>query len=505
MIPRVRANAALLCALLVVLVVRAAPGADMSSVATVRKPSPGGSAWSALQLLSLQRALAALLEAPTLRGAHVGLYAIDTTRGTILFAHDADRDFMPASNFKLLVGSAALSQLGPSFTYVTAVGSGAAPRDGAIAGNLYLHGGGDALLGADDLRSAAATLAAQGIRRVDGALLTDASHFDSERYGSGWSWNDLPYDYAPVVSALELDDGIVHAYMTPGSAAGMPVALRVEPSSAASIIDNRLVTGPEGSKDTSEIVRPWNQPLQIQLVGSYPAGARESGDLRPSVPDPPSFAGGVLAQALAAQGIAIAGGVRDGKMPPATTTLWSHASEAMPQLLADLWYPSDNLMAEILLKELGVAQGGEPGSVVNGRIAEQQFLRSAGIDPATVTIADGSGLSQYDRITPRALVAILQADWNGPYRDIVLDALPVAGVRGTLKTSFLGTAAERTLFAKTGSISHVRALSGFVQSRTHGAITFSLLIEDWMDENNPGAAAALARVRSGIVSLLATS
>ena len=306
---------------------------------------------------------------------------------------------MPASNFKLLVGSAALSQLGPSFTYVTAVGSDAAPRDGAIAGNLYLHGGGDALLGADDLRSAAATLAAQGIRRVDGALLTDASHFDSERYGSGWSWNDLPYDYAPVVSALELDDGIVHAYMTPGSAAGMPVALRVEPSSAASIIDNRLVTGPEGSKDTSEIVRPWNQPLQIQLVGSYPAGARESGDLRPSVPDPPSFAGGVLAQALAAQGIAIAGGVRDGKMPPATTTLWSHASEAMPQLLADLWYPSDNLMAEILLKELGVAQGGEPGSVVNGRIAEQQFLRSAGIDPATVTIADGSGLSQYDRIT----------------------------------------------------------------------------------------------------------
>ncbi len=476
----------------------------MSSTATVRKPVPGGVGWSSLQLTSLQRSIDALLEAPTLRGAHVGLFARDTTRGTILYAQNVDRDFMPASNFKLLVGSAALERLGPTFAYMTTVTMDAARHGGAIAGNVYLRGGGDALLTANDLRVAAASLAAEGITRIDGALVTDAAHFDLQRYGFGWSWDDLPYYYAPVVSALELEDGVVHAYMTPGPAAGTPVALRITPQSAAFNLANRLTTGLKGSKDTSEIVRPWNEPLGIELRGSYPLGAGESGDLSPSVPDPESYAGDVFVQMLAAEHIAVVGGVHAGRMPAATTPLWSHASEAMPQLLADCWYPSDNLMAELLLKELGVAQAGEPGTDAAGRVVEEQYLRSIGIRPSTLTIADGSGLSQYDRITPRALVAILQADWNGPYRDIVLDALPVAGVRGTLKTSYRGTPAERTVFAKTGSISHVRTISGFVQSHTHGPVTFSLLINEWIDEDRPGASAALANVRARIFSLLAT-
>lgn len=474
----------------------------MSSVYSLRKPAPGGSPWSTPQIATLRRSIGSIVAAPTLRGANVGLLVVDTVRGTMLYSHDAAQAFMPASNFKLLVGSAALRRLGPTFAYVTTV-DGAAPQNGVIEGDLYLHGGGDAMLRAADLRAAAAALAGRGITRVDGALVTDASYFDAQRYGFGWSWDDLPYYYAPAVTALELEDGIVHAFMTPGPAAGAPVALRVEPQSSTFTIDNRLTTGPKGSKDTSDIVRPWDEPRDIELTGSYPAGAKESGDLAPSVPDPESYAGDVFAQALAGQHIAVAGGVHAGKMPPGTPLLWSRAAEPMPQLLADFWYPSDNLMGELLLKELGVVQAGEPGTDANGRIVEEQFLRFAGIDPQTVTISDGSGLSQYDRIAPRALVAILQADWNGPYRDIVLDALPVAGVRGTLKNSYRGTPAERNVFAKTGSISHVRTISGFVRTRTHGPLTFSFLINDWMDEDAPGGAAALAHVRGALFSLLA--
>jgi len=477
-------------------------GADMSSVASVRKPTPGGAPWSATQISALHRAIDGIFAARTLRGADVGMLAIDTSRGTTLYSHAADQAFMPASNFKLLVGSTVLNRLGLGFSYVTTVAA-VAPQNGVIAGDLYLHGGGDALLRADDLRAAANALAARGIMRIDGALMTDSSYFDAQRFGFGWSWDDLPYYYAPVVSALELEDGIVHVYMKPGSAAGVPVGLRVEPQSSAFTIDNRLTTGPKGSKDTSDIVRPWNAPLEIGLTGTYPAGAKESGDLTPSVPDPESYAGDVFAQALTARHIAVAGGVHDGKMPADTPVLWSHNSEPMPDMLADFWYPSDNLMGELFLKQLGVAQAGEPGTDANGRIAEEQFLRSAGIDPQTVTIADGSGLSQYDRITPRALVAILQADWKSAYRNVVLDALPVAGVRGTLKESYRGTPAERNVFAKTGSISHVRTISGFVQTRTHGPLTFSFLINDWMDEDAPGGAAALAHVRAALFSLLA--
>lgn len=410
---------------------------------------------------------------------------------------------MPASNFKLIVGSTALQRLGVNFSYVTTVLADAAPQNGVENGNVYLRGGGDSLLSAGDLNDAAAAVAAAGIKSVTGSVITDASHFDTQRLGYGWSWDDLPYYYAPVVTALELEDGVVHLHVRSGSTVGEPVSVTFEPQSGAFTIDNELLTGPRKSKDTSDIARPWDEPRTIALVGRYPLGAGESGDFRPSVPDPESYAGDVFARALAAHGVSVSGGVKDGRTPAHPVTLWSHHSLVMPKLLARFWYPSDNLMGELLLKELGVLDAGEPGTDEHGAVVERQFLRSIGVDPDTVSIADGSGLSQYDRITPRDLLKILEYDWRSPNRTILIDALPFAGVRGTLRHSFIGTPAEYKVWAKTGSISHVRTISGFVQTRTHGVVTFSLLINQWMGGNRPGGALVLARLRGAILSAIA--
>ncbi len=366
-----------------------------------------------------------------------------------------------------------------------------------------MRGGGDALLSAQDLDAAAGALAAQGIRRIQGDVVTDATRYDDQRYGFGWSWDDLPYYYAPVVSALELEDGTVHMSFSPAPNAGMAAQLRVWPQSGAYAIDDELMTGTPGSKDTSDFARVWDRPLTIAVTGSYPLGAKPSGEVSPSVPDPQSYAGDVFERALIAHGITVSGALREGRMPAPAAILWSHQSAKLPHLLSEFWYPSDNLMGELLLKELGVAQAGQPGTDTSGALAEQAFLRGIGVDPATVTIADGSGLSQYDRITPRDLLTILQADWNGPYRSIVLDALPVSGVRGTLLDSYVGTPAERVVFAKTGSISHVRTISGFVRTRTHGPVTFSLLINQWMGEDAPNGGAQLAKARAALFSLFA--
>jgi len=493
----------LLCSVLVGSTPFGAAAADMSSVAALAKPTPGGLAWTASEISELQRTVRSVLSGSALRGAEIGFLAIDTVRGTPLYAQNANREFVPASNFKLLVGSTALRNLGVAFAYVTTVNARNTPVNGTLTGNLYLRGGGDALLSTKNLDDAAASLATAGIKRVDGAVVADASYFDDQRWGYGWSWDDLPYYYAPVVSALELQDGIVHVFMTPGATQGFPVDLRVEPASGAYAIDNRLVTGPPGSKDTSEIVRPWNEPRTIELTGSYPIGAKTSEDLAPSVPDPQSCAGDVFLRALQAHGITVMDGSRDGVTPAGAEVLWLHNSEPMPQLLADFWYPSDNLMGELLLKQLGVLEGGQPGTDANGILLEQQYLRSIGVDPSSVTISDGSGLSEYDRITPSDLVAILQSDWNAPYRDAVLNALPVSGVRGTLRHEYVGTPAERVLFAKTGSVNHVRTISGFIQTSSHGPITFSLLINQWMDGSEPGGIAALAKLRAALFTELA--
>lgn len=480
------------------------PAAGLALLGAMPQPHAGGAAWTKPEILRLDRRIDALLHARALRGAQVGCVVVDTVRGTPIYASRADDAFLPASNFKLLVGSAALQTLGPNFSYVTTVLAGAAPRDGVIRGNLYLRGGGDALLRASDLQAAAVALARDGIVRVTGSLVIDVSHDDSQRWGYGWSWDDLPYSYAPVVSALELEDGVVHVRIKPGQAVGEPAVLDVWPRSRAFSIENRVRTGPRGSADTSDVERRWNAPRTIELIGSYPLDGKESDDLAPSVPDPPSYAGRILLRAMRAQHIDIGPRLRRRKTPAHRFVLWSHESEMMPALLRDFWYPSDNLMGELLLKELGVARAGEPGTDASGATVERRFLRSIGVDPSTVTIADGSGLSEYDRITPHDLVAILQHDWHSRYRTIVVDALPLAGVRGTLKRDFIGTPAQGKVFAKTGSMNHTRTLSGFIQTRTHGVVTFSLLIDQWMGGTRPQGEADLTKLRGAVLSAIAS-
>jgi D-alanyl-D-alanine carboxypeptidase/D-alanyl-D-alanine-endopeptidase (penicillin-binding protein 4) len=466
-------------------------------------PAPGGKPWTTAELRRVDRRLASDLRAPTLRGAQIGLIARDTQRGTTIYSENARQEFQPASNFKLLVGSTVLRDLGLNFAFTTKVTAEGGITDGRLP-NLYLVGGGDAHLTEHDLDAAAAALAAAGLRHVDGDVIADASRYDDQRYGYGWSWDDLPYYYAPVVTALELDEGTVNLTIAPGPAVGAPAVLRVWPQSSAYTIDDELTTGPAGSKDTSNIAREWSQPLAVELYGNYPADGKVSGDVVPSVPDPQQYAGDVFARALAAHGITIGGSVHSGASPAGATVLWSHSSDLLPTLMQQFWYPSDNLMGELFLKELGAVEGGTPGTDAKGEIPEERFLRSIGVDPSTVTIADGSGLSSYDRITPFDLLSILQADWESPYRSVVLDALPVSGVRGTLRHDFLGTPAEKVVFAKTGSINHVRTISGFVQTRTHGPVTFSFLVNQWMGEGTAGGAAALNRVRGAVLSELAT-
>lgn len=163
-----------------------------------------------------------------------------------------------------------------------------------------------------------------------------------------------------------------------------------------------------------------------------------------------------------------------------------YTGEPLADLLADCWIPSDNFIAEQLLLGVGatapaVATPDGPGSLTDRAIAaEGAWLATLGIAAPSSTIVDGSGLSSYDRLTPRDLVTVLQADWQSPQRVVVIDDLALAGVRGTLQTKFTGTAALGTVFAKTGSMNHTRAIAGYLATRHHGAVTFALMVDDWM-------------------------
>jgi D-alanyl-D-alanine carboxypeptidase/D-alanyl-D-alanine-endopeptidase (penicillin-binding protein 4) len=342
-------------------------------------------------------------------------------------------------------------------------------------------------------------VARAGITHVAGALIGDTTRYRASHYPPGWAVDDVPYGYAAVPAALSYDLNVAHVRVSPGAAPGLPAILHVAPADGAFAIENATVTGIRGSDDTTDVKRAWEQPQTIRVVGSYPLGAPLSDDLEPSLPDPAAYALAAFGQALAQHGVRVDGAPRLGAVPADARVLWSHDSKPLAGVLADCWQPSLNLLAEQMLLALGA---GAPGDMrVAGIAVEKAWLQSIGIDPATLTIADGSGLSAYDRVTPRDLVAILQTDWQGPQRAAVLAALPLAGVRGTLQSTFSGTPLAGNVYAKTGTVNHSRLLAGYVDRPNADPVTFAIMINDWMDDS-PAAAAALDAVWAQILEAL---
>ncbi len=496
----------------------------IAAPAPIIQPTLAGTAWTAGGVAILDSDLDAMLASdPALRGAHFGVFAVDTATGMPLYSHAADDEIQPASTLKLLVGSVAIEKLGPAKTFRTELLlTTAAPTLTAPSASQFdavvLRAGGDPFLTDADLSDATRSLSALSLAPLR-AVYVDASRFDSAPYPTGWTWDDFAQAYAPHVSALALDENVAEISVAPGKMVGAPAIVRsLSAASTRTMMEGciagignlititpRAVTGSAGSDDTIDVrVLPEGC---LEVSGSIPLGAAAE-TVGAAVYNPSIFAQSTLVQAMQKNGItpklfSIIGPAHASVDAPdwargATTTVWQHDSAPLSTWLGPrFWIPSDNLVGEMLLRELGYVTAGAPGTTDNGIAFEKQWLQSIGIDTTTVTLADGCGMSQYDRITPRDLVTILQHDWNGPKRQLVLDSLPVGGARGTIE-GIAGTDAAGRVFAKTGSMMHVRGLAGYLAPIHHGAVTFAFQVDDWNGEYS-ALAALRARVLSRII------
>jgi D-alanyl-D-alanine carboxypeptidase/D-alanyl-D-alanine-endopeptidase (penicillin-binding protein 4) len=327
----------------------------------------------------------------------------------------------------------------------------------------------------------------------------------------GWVWDDFAYDYAAPVSAAAVDQNVTTYAILPGAAVGDPVRVAngrafLTPEATCPGLVVRATTTAANSEAT--IDTQTLAPDCAAIVGHL---SLESGAVTVdvAVANPIENLRTVFLSRLQApaRNFALgndAGTNEDdsrlaGNGNVNSRALWEHESGPFAAWLGPaFWIPSDNFVAEQLLCEVGYVASGAPGSTESGLAVERTWLATNGIDPATTTLADGSGLSQYDRITPRDLVAILQHDWQGPGRDLVLDSLPIGGVRGTIE-GVAGTPAAGRVFAKTGSMSHVRGLAGYLATIRHGPVTFAFNVDDWNGEYSP-----LATLRARILARIIT-
>ncbi|RCV47455.1 D-alanyl-D-alanine carboxypeptidase/D-alanyl-D-alanine endopeptidase, partial [Marinitenerispora sediminis] len=416
-------------------------------------------------------------------GATSGLVVRSLTEGDVLYRREPGTPLIPASNAKLLTAAAALDVLGTDHRFATTVHAGAAPRDGVVHGDLYLAGTGDPTMTVERYDALAADVAASGVTAVTGDLLADDTWFDDQRLGSGWHPADEPYYYAAQISALtvaanaDYDTGVVEVTVTPGRRAGDRVRVGLAPATGYVTVVNRTRTV-RPSEATGVTVTRAVGGNTVTVSGSLPAGGAAASYLR-TVHEPTGFAAHVFADALAAHGVSVGGEVGRGTTPAGAPELARTDSAELGDILVPFMKLSNNGHAEMLIKAIGQEVSDE-GSWRTGLPEVTAALERLGVPTRGLDLRDGSGLDRGSRVPARLVADLLKAAPDQPWYAEWEDALPVAGaadrmVGGTLTNRMRDTVAAGNVRAKTGSLTGVSSLSGYVTGADGERLVFAVL------------------------------
>ena len=432
----------------------------------------------------LVTALDQVLASSALAGSTTSVQVLDEASGAQIYSRNADQRVIPASNEKVLTSAAVLDQLGSSYRFHTTV-SHTGTRSGAtVDGDLVLKGTGDPTLTEARFDALADQVAAAGITTVTGGLIADDSAFDHVPLGFSWAWDDESLSYSAPVSALTaaatplFDTGSVAIKTAPGATAGAAGVIAQNPRNSYVTIQNATKTGAAGSADTVTAER-LHGTNTVVVSGSVPLGGTAGTDLV-AVEDPTLLAASAFRAALTRHQITVSGPTTVKAATGTVTPVYDLASIPLSELLVPFLKQSNNGHAELLVKALGHETTGKAGSWSNGLAQVRTTLTGLGVTVPTLVLQDGSGLSRRDLVTTRQIANLLESVKDKPWFSDWYNALPIAGadgalVGGTLTNRFRGTPAANNLRAKTGTLTGVNALSGYVTDTTGRRLVFSMV------------------------------
>lgn len=435
------------------------------------------------------RLLAVLHERP-LNRTRVGVEVMQASNGDVLFAHNADRKFNPASNTKILTTAAAMAYLGADFRYHTALYGPTPDANGVVHGDVVLRGSGDPSLSTTDLDELARALSARGVRRIEGDLYADP-HFHARGHA--------PDDPGQGEGALIINRNTYGVHVRPG-AIGHSAIVSVTPHVALFGIESQATTTRSRRSRLRIDSYRKDDRLIVTVRGRISARRGEYVDLR-RLADGSLLAASVLRSALDDFGIELTGRVRAGAIP-APTLLAEHVSAPLADVCKLSNKPSNNFIAEAIYKTLGGELYGVPGTLAKGTRAVMDYLTSAGIKPDSYKIVNGSGLTHENRITPADLASLLRKI----YYDLsvapdFLASLAIGGIDGTIRNRFMGTDAVGLVRAKTGTLNGVSALSGYVGDKDD-VIVFSIFVEGFRHRRTNEVRHAQVRMVEAMLSYL---
>lgn len=436
---------------------------------------------------ALRHAIDSMLAAPDTRNARWGVLIVDAERGDTLYSRDAGKLFVPASNMKIVTSAVALDALGPDFRFATLFFYRGGMTNGRLHGDLLVEGRGDPTVSdhmAGDamlpLRAIADSLWARGIRRVGGVIEAVNNKFPDANAGFGWQFEDLDYPYGAMIDELLFNEGFSEIHVRAGPQPGDSIRVTTTPARTFPVVRVKAETVVRGvGRDSLLRLEAVKDTVRgdVVVTGTIPAG--DTTTLQVTHRDPAQAYVAAFREALNDRGITIADTLRPvgGEDVPMDSVVLQ--SPPLSQILAAFLKPSQNQMGEMLFKSVAL-QRTDTGTAAVARRLTAERLRAWGASNDGFLVWDGSGLSRRDLISPETIVRVLDAMRRSPHFLVYFDAFPVAGVDGTVSGRMRSTVAEANVRGKTGTLSNVRSLSGYVTTPDGRLLIFSVLCNNYL-------------------------
>ena len=436
---------------------------------------------------ALRYTIDSLLAAPETRQARWGVLIVEPMGGDTLYSYDSGKLLVPASNMKLVTSAVALDALGPDFRFQTPIVARGEVRAGVLEGDLLVVGRGDPSVSDNSagdamlpLRAVADSLWDRGIRRVRGKVLPFGNAFPDANAGPAWSWEDLDFSYGAKIDELLFNEGFAEVHVRGGQRPGDAPLAHTTPSRTFPHLRVQATTIARGSgRDSVAQVDAVNDSLtgDVVVTGTIPAGDSTTVEVTHRDPDEAFVA--ALREALVDRGITVSDSAIGPMASARMDTLLALRSPALHQILGAFLKPSQNQIGEMLFKSIAL-QRTDTGSYRVGRRLVAERLRGWGAEPGGFQVMDGSGLSRQDLVSPETIARVLDAMRKSPHFQTYYDALPVAGIDGTLRGRMRSTTAEANVRGKTGTLSNVRSLSGYVTTANGRLLIFSVLCNNYL-------------------------
>ncbi|PIQ11500.1 MAG: D-alanyl-D-alanine carboxypeptidase/D-alanyl-D-alanine-endopeptidase [Ignavibacteriales bacterium CG18_big_fil_WC_8_21_14_2_50_31_20] len=423
--------------------------------------------------------LSYLLKDPFFSRCQISIDAYNISQKEIIFRHNEKLLFHPASNMKLITTSTALLFLGPEYNFTTQVKYDGEINDGVLNGNLYFVGGFDPDFTSEDLDTLISKIKEEGINKINGNLYTDISNMDSLEWGLGWMWDDDPSLDFPHLTPLPINKTVVKVAIEP-SFIGQKAKLKLIPESNYFKFVNNIVTV---DNDTTDLLisRDWINDSDSLIFEGGLFFEAEPDTVNINIKNTNQYFLHLAKETLLKNEIAFNGkcGI---KIIPENSLPIASKHRLYKNVIINLNKDSDNLGAEMSLRALAFDKYGKYASAQKGIELIDSLITEVGLNPEDYRLVDGSGVSHYNLVSSELLneILIYMHQYHPELFQILYHSFPIAGVDGTLKSRMKAGKAFNNVHAKTGTLSGVSSLSGYLKAKNGDLISFSINTQNYI-------------------------